>query len=102
MHAAGEAVDWSVAATEPGVVGFPSDYRQFVARFGAGTLEGSVYVSIPRPGQPREPFTVGRLPQDTSAMDSFSEWRDPAEASRYPLRDMPVWGRQAERTPCAG
>jgi hypothetical protein len=47
-EAAGDTVDWGVAATELGVPSFPSDYRDFVTSFGAGSIEDSVYVWVPR------------------------------------------------------
>ncbi|MFI5754959.1 hypothetical protein [Streptomyces sp. NPDC051569] len=59
LYPAGDTVDRSAAAL--GVTGFPADHREFVTRFGAGSLEDSLFVWIPRQGRPAEPLTVGRL-----------------------------------------
>lgn len=95
LHAdreAGDSVDWEARAAELGVASFPDDYREFVAAFGAGSLEDSLFVSIPRPASPATPLTVGRLPDDVLRSDSMSDWQDSAEASGFDLQDMLVWG----------
>ncbi|GGZ90461.1 SMI1/KNR4 family protein [Streptomyces echinoruber] len=89
---AGDTVDWEAAAAELGVPGFPDDYREFVAAFGAGSFEDSLFVSVPRPGNPTAPLAVGRLPEDALQDDGMSVWQDPA-VSRHRLQDMLVWGR---------
>lgn len=72
---------------------FPGDYREFVSAFGAGSIEDSLYVSIPRPGEPTAPLTAGRLPPDALLADSLRDWRMPAQASQYRLEDMLLWGQ---------
>lgn len=90
--AAGDAVDWQAAAMELGVRSFPSDYMEFVAAFGAGSFEDSLFVSIPRPGKPTAPLTVGRLPEDVLESKSMSD-RNSAAGARYRLADMLLWGQ---------
>ncbi|MEV1070141.1 hypothetical protein [Streptomyces sp. NPDC050263] len=89
---AGDVVDWEAAVAELGLASFPADYRGFVTLLGAGSLEDSLFVSIPRPGEPSAPLTVGRLPSD--AYDSMNEWQDSSLGSRPALVDMLVWGQQ--------
>ncbi|PAZ11831.1 hypothetical protein CLM62_33295 [Streptomyces sp. SA15] len=93
LHAVGDTVDWRAAATELSVEAFPGDYRRFVSAYGAGSIEDSLYVSIPRPGESTAPLTVGRLPDDTLRAESMGGWRDRGAASRYELEDMVVWGQ---------
>lgn len=91
--AAGDTVDWQAAAAELGVESFPSDYREFVAAFGAGSFEDTLFVSIPRPGNPTASLTVGRLPDDVLESESMSGWQDSGARSRRVLADMLVWGQ---------
>ncbi|MFE7122903.1 hypothetical protein [Streptomyces sp. NPDC057617] len=93
VYPAGDTVDWPAAAAGLGVTGFPADYREFVTRFGAGSLDDSLFVWVPRPGRPTEPLTVGRLPEDTLRAVEMARWRDPAAGSRYVLADTLVWGQ---------
>lgn len=89
--AAGDEVDWPTAVADLRVSSFPEDYVQFVGAYGAGSLEDALFMSIPRPGNPGAPLTVGRLPSD--ALESLSEWQQPTLRSRYLLTDMLVWGQ---------
>jgi hypothetical protein len=91
--AAGDAVDWEAAATGLDMTSFPDDYREFVSVFGAGSIEGSLFVSIPRPGTVSVPLTVGRLPHSALRSESMSVWQEPGAGSRYGLEDMLVWGQ---------
>jgi hypothetical protein len=90
---AGDSVDWEEAAAEMRVPSFPSDYQGFVFAFGAGSIEESLYVSIPRPGAVDAPLTVRRLPQHLLRPGAMSAWQEPGAASEYELRDMIVWGQ---------
>ncbi|MFD5341945.1 SMI1/KNR4 family protein [Streptomyces hawaiiensis] len=92
-EAAGDTVDWGVAATELGVPSFPSDYRDFVTSFGAGSIEDSVYVWVPRPGTTGAPLTVGRLPASAVGSESMRVWQGSEAGSRHRLEDMLVWGQ---------
>ncbi|PWI14474.1 hypothetical protein DI272_10160 [Streptomyces sp. Act143] len=89
--AAGDEVDWPAAAAELGVASFPEDYVRLVDAYGAGSFEDALFISIPRPGSPSAPLTVGRLPDD--AVTSMSEWQEPTLRSRHSLTDMLVWGQ---------
>ncbi|MFE7900826.1 hypothetical protein ACFU3E_25610 [Streptomyces sp. NPDC057424] len=91
--AAGDMLDWDGAATELGVSSFPSDYQAFVTSFGAGSIEDSLYVWVPRPGTTGAPLTVGRLPADALGSESMRVWQDSVANSRYRLEDMLVWGQ---------
>ncbi|MEU0200484.1 MULTISPECIES: hypothetical protein [unclassified Streptomyces] len=91
--AAGDTVDWDVAASELGVTSFPRDYREFVTSFGAGSIEDSLYLWIPRPGTTAAPLTVGRLSASALASESMRVWQEPAVGSRHRLEDMLVWGQ---------
>jgi hypothetical protein len=91
--AAGDSADWEVAAAELGVPSFPGDYREFVSAYGAGSIEDSLYVSIPRAGAASAPLTVGRLPDAALRSESTRVWQDPGEGSRHRLEDMLVWGQ---------
>ncbi|MCF4140408.1 hypothetical protein L1856_31515 [Streptomyces sp. Tue 6430] len=89
----GDIVDWGVAAAELGVASFPADYQDFVAFLGAGSIEGSLFVSIPRPGNPTAPLTVGRLPEEVLQSDSMNEWKDFPGESGQALTEILVWGQ---------
>ncbi|MFE1247612.1 hypothetical protein [Streptomyces sp. NPDC058735] len=93
VGSAGDTVDWEGAATELGVTSFPSDYRGFVTSFGAGSIEDSLYVWVPRPGTTGAPLSVGRLPADALASESMRMWQDSGAGSRHRLEDMLVWGQ---------
>ncbi|WP_367323415.1 hypothetical protein [Streptomyces sp. HUAS ZL42] len=90
---AGDVVDWDAAAAELGVASFPGDYRAFVATFGAGSFEDSLFVSVPRPGNSAAPLTVGRLPDDALRAEVMSDWQAAGANSKYRLVDMLVWGQ---------
>ncbi|MFI6279555.1 hypothetical protein [Streptomyces sp. NPDC050988] len=90
---AGDEVDWEAAATELHVASFPDDYREFASVFGAGSIEDSLFVSIPRPGSAGVPLTTGRLPDTALRSESMRVWQDPGAGSRSRLEDMLVWGR---------
>lgn len=87
----GDEVDWPTAAAELGVESFPEDYVGLVGAYGAGSIEDALFVSIPRPGNPTAPLTVGRLPGN--ALESMSEWQEPVLRTQYLLTDMLVWGQ---------
>ncbi|MGW0576253.1 hypothetical protein ACWD25_09835 [Streptomyces sp. NPDC002920] len=89
---AGDTVEWKAAAAGLGVASFPPDYREFVAAFGAGSLEDSLFLSIPRLGNPAAPLTVGRIRQDVLQNDSMNDWQDPRPEPRPALEDMLIWG----------
>jgi hypothetical protein len=91
--ASGDVVDWDTAAVALGVTSFPGDYQEFVSIFGAGSIEESLFVWIPRPGTVGVPLTVGRLPDAALRSKSTNVWQDPSEGSRYRLDDMLVWGQ---------
>ncbi|WP_416971945.1 hypothetical protein [Streptomyces sp. 4F14] len=88
----GEVVDWVAAASDLAVPGFPADYREFVTHFGAGSLEDSLFLRIPRPGKPTEALTVGRIPQDTLESDILDSWSASDVLRKPDLRDMLLWG----------
>jgi hypothetical protein len=44
--AAGDVIDWAVASERWGT-GFPADYRDFVARYGAGSINDSFHIGLP-------------------------------------------------------
>jgi hypothetical protein len=90
---AGDAVDWAAVAAEHGVALFPADYREFVEAFGAGSIEDSLFLWIPRLGSPAVPLTVGRLPETTVRSPSMGDWQDPGASARHRLEDMLVWGQ---------
>jgi hypothetical protein len=91
--AAGDAVDWEAAATDLGVPSFPADYLGFVSAFGAGSIEESLYIWIPRPGRASDSLTVGRLPDRALRPGAMSDWQDVSAGSPYRLEDMLVWGQ---------
>ncbi|WP_052032425.1 hypothetical protein [Streptomyces viridochromogenes] len=90
---AGDTVDWDAAADELGVRSFPADYKEFVAVFGAGSIEESLYVWIPRPGSASAPLTVGRLPPNAMGSESMHAWQASGARSGHRLEDMLVWGQ---------
>ncbi|WP_105974965.1 hypothetical protein [Streptomyces geranii] len=90
---AGDAVDWEGAAVALGVTSFPGDYQEFVSAFGAGSIEESLFVSIPRPGVPAAALTVGRLPESVLQSNAMHLWQEPGDGSRHRLEDMLVWGQ---------
>ncbi|MFF3377887.1 hypothetical protein ACFYXF_33680 [Streptomyces sp. NPDC002680] len=90
---AGDAVDWEASAVTLGVTSFPDDYQEFVSAFGAGSIEESLFVSIPRPGAVSTPLTVGRLPEAALRSNSMGVWQESGNGSRYRLEDMLVWGQ---------
>ncbi|MEU3792547.1 hypothetical protein AB0F07_22545 [Streptomyces fructofermentans] len=50
---ASEPVDWRWLEAGWGVTGFPSDYMEFMSRYGAGEIEESLYIVPPNiPGDP--------------------------------------------------
>lgn len=91
LYEASDTVDWDAVQVEYGV-DFPADYKEFVARFGAGSLEEGIYVSVPRIGQPAAALTVGRLPADALHEGGMLTWRDSSRSDRPSLQDMLVWG----------
>ncbi|MEW2493370.1 hypothetical protein AB0942_07440 [Streptomyces nodosus] len=70
------------------MVSFPTDYREFVSTYGAGSFEDSLFISIPRPGNLAAPLTVGRLPHDVLESESLDDWQDPGAGSQYSLTDI--------------
>lgn len=91
--AAGDIVDWERAAADLGVPSFPADYQEFVSAFGAGSVEDSLFLRIPRPGSASAPLTVGRLPDSALRPGAMSNWQDAAAGSLYRLEEMLVWGQ---------
>jgi hypothetical protein len=89
---AGDEVDWATAAASLDVASFPTDYQAFVAAFGAGSFEDSLFVSIPRPGQSAAPLTVARLPAEILQSEALEDWQRTVNADRHRLEDMLVWG----------
>ncbi|NED11872.1 hypothetical protein [Streptomyces sp. SID9124] len=91
--AAGDAVDWQAAAAELRVMSFPSDYREFVSTFGAGSIEESLYVWIPRPETASAALTVGHLPDNALRSESMNVWQESGTGSTCHLEDILVWGQ---------
>ncbi|GGQ97690.1 hypothetical protein [Streptomyces asoensis] len=89
----GDVVDWRAAAAELQVESFPEDYMEFVSAFGAGTIEESLFISIPRPGTTGEPLSLTRLPGHARRSASMNTWQEVDEGLRNRLEDMLVWGQ---------
>ncbi|MCC9307360.1 SMI1/KNR4 family protein [Kitasatospora sp. RB6PN24] len=72
----GVDADWVVISERHGF-GFPSDYREFIATFGAGSFEDAISVMAPR-GVPGPPGvnTVCPVADEVRDDSSFWSWRD--------------------------
>ncbi|MEU3906207.1 hypothetical protein ACFRSX_35730 [Streptomyces goshikiensis] len=92
LYEVSDVVDWTAVEADYGLA-FPADYKEFIDRFGAGTLDDGIFVSVPRVGQPPAPLTVGRLPADALQEGGMLAWQDASRPDRPDLQDMLVWGQ---------
>ncbi|MHC5704597.1 hypothetical protein OTC26_024580 [Streptomyces tirandamycinicus] len=91
---AGSRVDWTVAAAECRVPGFPSDYQGFVAAYGEGEISQNISALVPQSAA-SVPAYVDRLPEDTVIAPEMQRWQRPELAAVHRLEDMVRWGGTA-------
>ncbi|WP_327349267.1 hypothetical protein OG772_05970 [Streptomyces sp. NBC_01321] len=86
---AGDMVDWGVIESAYGTV-FPLDYKEFVQRFGHGTIEGGIATLIPVVTSDPMVRRVAPLPDLVRADPNFNRWAERGQV--YSLDQIPVWG----------
>ncbi|MET9652134.1 SMI1/KNR4 family protein [Streptomyces sp. JL2001] len=91
----GDRLDWGSVEVEYGVR-FPQDYVDFVARFGDGSIEETLWVAIPAPASDLAARRVDRVPEEVIEFPEANEWADARAAEKYRLEDLLVWGETDE------
>ncbi|MBT2403238.1 MULTISPECIES: SMI1/KNR4 family protein [unclassified Streptomyces] len=91
----GDEVDWKAVEIEYGVR-FPQDYIDFIANFGEGSIEETLWVSIPTVNTDPMKRRVDRLPEEVLEFPEANEWADPSAAEKYRLEDLLIWGETNE------
>ncbi|PIM68030.1 hypothetical protein CTU88_35540 [Streptomyces sp. JV178] len=91
LYESGDTVDWRAVSADYGTP-FPADYMEYVGAFGAGTIDQTLFVSIPRRGIPAAPLTVSRLPEEVLRGEAMDDWQRSDTASRPALSDVLLWG----------
>ncbi|WP_052707759.1 hypothetical protein [Streptomyces rubellomurinus] len=95
----GDVVDWGAVEAAYGRR-LPSDYQQFMAAFGCGSIEQALYIHAPAiTSDELAGNVVSALPAGILA-GSAEDWRDPAQAGLYHLEDMLLWGITEEDFLC--
>ncbi|MFG2715262.1 SMI1/KNR4 family protein [Streptomyces goshikiensis] len=95
LGSGGDEVDWKAVEIEYGVR-FPKDYIDFVANFGEGSIEETLWVSIPTINADPTKRRVDRLPEEVIEFPEANEWEDPSSAQKYRLEDLLIWGETSE------
>ncbi|MEU9802728.1 hypothetical protein [Streptomyces sp. NPDC051000] len=75
---------------------FPSDYMNFLARYGSGEIEEMLAVFRPTSGTDPCARRTSRLPADVLDLPEVNEWSDPRQAELYEPADVMVWGETVE------
>lgn len=86
----GDVVDWDTVEEFYGV-SFPSDYKEFVFRFGGGTIEGSFGILVPVATDDSMVRRVYRLPDPVRADLDVNRWAG-VEGPTPRLEDVLIWG----------
>ncbi|MCD2469545.1 SMI1/KNR4 family protein [Streptomyces sp. MBT42] len=88
---AGDDIDWAEASRVYGT-SFPSDFREFMDRYGCGSIEDQLSVLAPRADE-SEPNAVSRFSRDSlDEADLYEGWESPEAAAAHPLGQMLIWG----------
>lgn len=87
---AGDAVDWSAVESAYGVT-FPADYKEFVSRFGNGTIEGRIATLIPVVTSNPMVRRVGPLRDSLRSDPDWDRWAGP-RSELHQLDRILVWG----------
>jgi hypothetical protein len=89
----GDVIDWVVVESAYGTA-FPDDYKEFVRRFGNGTIEGMIATLIPIATSDSMVRRVAPLPDSVRADPDFDRWVEQCnEASNARELDrILVWG----------
>ncbi|MFI1154884.1 hypothetical protein [Streptomyces sp. NPDC020817] len=69
----------------------PGDYKKFIERLGAGSVEGCLDIRPPLPDAV-EGAAIRRIPREVSETFSANSWNDPAAEAAYRVEDMLIWG----------
>ncbi|GAA3123378.1 hypothetical protein GCM10020254_83200 [Streptomyces goshikiensis] len=77
-------------------VRFPKDYIDFVANFGEGSIEETLWVTIPTVNTDPMKRRVDRLPEEVIDFPEANEWADPSDEQKYRLEDLLIWGETIE------
>ncbi|MCX5401785.1 SMI1/KNR4 family protein [Streptomyces sp. NBC_00102] len=90
---AGDNVDWGEIESAYRFE-FPRDYKEFVKRFGAGTIEGSIATLVPVVTSDPMVRRVAHLPDAVREESAFRVWAegDDARARGYGIDQILVWG----------
>ncbi|WP_327732508.1 hypothetical protein OG749_45525 [Streptomyces nojiriensis] len=87
----GDAVDWE-AVSDAYRREFPADYREFVHRFGNGSIEGSIAIRIPVATADPMVRRVDSLPPAALENPDYDQWGDSFPAGLRRLDKLLVWG----------
>ncbi|MER6698977.1 hypothetical protein [Streptomyces griseus] len=87
---AGDEVDWPSVESAYGVA-FPSDYKEFVSRFGNGTIEGRIATLIPVVTSDPMVRRVGPLRDSLRSDPDYDRWTGP-RSGFHELDRILVWG----------
>ncbi|WP_236242888.1 SMI1/KNR4 family protein [Streptomyces sp. CC228A] len=90
LHGADEHVDWAAAERRWGV-GFPADYRAFMARYGGGTINGEAVVLLPLP-QPGLRWAPADIAEETGNARLVQEQEGGPGLPGGPGGDLLAWG----------
>ncbi|NUS88023.1 MAG: SMI1/KNR4 family protein [Streptomyces sp.] len=90
---AGDTVDWTAVEERLGTA-LPEDFRRFLARYGAGTIDGMLIVLSPDPEVPAV-MPVSRLSPRVLEAPEWRQWNPSHLGRRHRAEDMLVWGLTA-------
>ncbi|MEU9421191.1 SMI1/KNR4 family protein [Streptomyces sp. NPDC048272] len=90
-------VDWDEISSSYDVR-FPTDYRNFLDRYGSGEIEDMLAVFRPTAGTDADPHArrTSRLPTDLLDLPEVDEWSDARQGELYEPADVMVWGETVE------
>ncbi|MFD0371088.1 SMI1/KNR4 family protein [Streptomyces sp. NPDC127114] len=86
----GDEVDWAAVERAYGVH-FPPDYKKFVAKFGGGTIEGSIGILVPIETADPMIRRVYRLLDSVREDPDLQRWSG-VEGATPSLGDVLIWG----------
>lgn len=88
-------VNWDEKSSSYDVC-FPTDYRNFLARYGSGEIEEMLAVFCPTVRTDPYARRTSRLPADVLDLPEVNEWSDALQAELYEPADVMVWGETVE------
>ncbi|MFJ3206273.1 SMI1/KNR4 family protein [Streptomyces sp. NPDC086989] len=91
----GDQVNWGEVEQQYGFQ-FPDDYKEFVAVFGEGSIEETLWITIPIAAPDPMARCVDRLPDHVLEFPEAHEWADEVAAQKYRLEDVLIWGETSE------